>query len=85
MCQVLDQAVGGGRHLQRVVDLSYRAPVSRSPSGLRVGQSYFYTPLTFLNMSPTVEPSFLLPQSELHRVTRRYFNAVHMVRVVCFS
>jgi len=37
MCHVLDRALGGRRRLQRVVDLSYRAAVNRSPSGLGVG------------------------------------------------
>jgi len=37
MCHVLDCALGGRRRLHRVVDLSYRAVVGRSPSGLGVG------------------------------------------------
>jgi len=37
MCHVLDLTLGVGLRLQRVVDLSYRAAVSRSPSGLAVG------------------------------------------------
>jgi len=37
MCHILDLAVGGRRRLHRVVDLSYRSAVSRSPSGLGVG------------------------------------------------
>jgi len=37
MCHILDLALGGRRSLHRVVDVSYRAAVSRSPSGIGVG------------------------------------------------
>ena len=37
MCHMLDLALGGRRSLHRVVDVSYRGAVSRSPSGIGVG------------------------------------------------
>ena len=42
ICHILDLALGGRRNLHRVVDLSYRAAVSRSPSGLAVGPMVSY-------------------------------------------